>query len=119
MQELDKILDYYGCNSEDVKEFGVWVICFQMKLEVVNIEKFDSNVSFFCVVRVGNLDKVVEYLKGGIDINICNQNGFNVFYLVVKEGYVGLVQELLGRGFFVDFVIKKGNIVFYIVFLVG
>lgn len=104
MQELDKILDYYGCNSEDVKEFGVW---------------FDSNVSFFCVVRVGNLDKVVEYLKGGIDINICNQNGFNVFYLVVKEGYVGLVQELLGRGFFVDFVIKKGNIVFYIVFLVG
>lgn len=33
----------------------------------------DSNASFLRAARAGNLDKVVEYLKGGIDINTCNQ----------------------------------------------
>lgn len=35
----------------------------------------DSNASFLRAARAGNLDKVVEYLKGGIDINTCNQVG--------------------------------------------
>lgn len=33
----------------------------------------DSNASFLRAARAGNMDKVVEYLKGGIDINTCNQ----------------------------------------------
>lgn len=33
----------------------------------------DSNASFLRAARAGNLDKVVEYLKSGIDINTCNQ----------------------------------------------
>lgn len=35
----------------------------------------DSSASFLRAARAGNLDKVVEYLKGGVDINTCNQVG--------------------------------------------
>ncbi|PNI53597.1 ANK2 isoform 11 [Pan troglodytes] len=71
-------------------------------------KKSDSNASFLRAARAGNLDKVVEYLKGGIDINTCNQNGLNALHLAAKEGHVGLVQELLGRGSSVDSATKNG-----------
>ncbi|XP_060510340.2 ankyrin-2 isoform X18 [Panthera onca] len=104
MQELDRTPDYYGCNSEDTQELGVWS---------------DSNASFLRAARAGNLDKVVEYLKGGIDINTCNQNGLNALHLAAKEGHVGLVQELLGRGSSVDSATKKGNTALHIASLAG
>ncbi|XP_059233467.1 ankyrin-2 isoform X15 [Mustela nigripes] len=104
MQELDKTPDYYGCNSEDTRELEVWS---------------DSNASFLRAARAGNLDKVVEYLKGGIDINTCNQNGLNALHLAAKEGHVGLVQELLGRGSSVDSATKKGNTALHIASLAG
>ncbi|XP_047421807.1 ankyrin-2 isoform X21 [Sciurus carolinensis] len=104
MQELDRTPDYYGCNSEDIKEPGV---------------RSDSNASFLRAARAGNLDKVVEYLKGGIDINTCNQNGLNALHLAAKEGHVGLVQELLGRGSSVDSATKKGNTALHIASLAG
>ncbi|XP_014640063.1 PREDICTED: ankyrin-2 isoform X11 [Ceratotherium simum simum] len=104
MPELDKSPDYYGCDSEDTKELG---------------ERSDSNASFLRAARAGNLDKVVEYLKGGIDINTCNQNGLNALHLAAKEGHVGLVQELLGRGSSVDSATKKGNTALHIASLAG
>ncbi|XP_044911892.1 ankyrin-2 isoform X18 [Felis catus] len=104
MQELDRTPDYYGCNNEDTQELGVWS---------------DSNASFLRAARAGNLDKVVEYLKGGIDINTCNQNGLNALHLAAKEGHVGLVQELLGRGSSVDSATKKGNTALHIASLAG
>ncbi|XP_053514086.1 ankyrin-2 isoform X9 [Artibeus jamaicensis] len=79
----------------------------------------DSNASFLRAARAGNLDKVVEYLKGGIDINTCNQNGLNALHLAAKEGHVGLVQELLGRGSAVDSATKKGNTALHIASLAG
>ncbi|XP_070308437.1 ankyrin-2 isoform X36 [Odocoileus virginianus] len=81
--------------------------------------KSDSNASFLRAARAGNLDKVVEYLKGGIDINTCNQNGLNALHLAAKEGHVGLVQELLGRGSAVDSATKKGNTALHIASLAG
>nr|XP_020019942.1 ankyrin-2 isoform X5 [Castor canadensis] len=104
MQELDKTPDYYGCNIEDTKEPRV---------------RSDSNASFLRAARAGNLDKVVEYLKGGMDINTCNQNGLNALHLAAKEGHVGLVQELLGRGSSVDSATKKGNTALHIASLAG
>ncbi|XP_036776724.2 ankyrin-2 isoform X22 [Manis pentadactyla] len=104
MQELDRIPDYYGCNSENTTDLGAWS---------------DSNASFLRAARAGNLDKVVEYLKGGIDINTCNQNGLNALHLAAKEGHVGLVQELLGRGSTVDSATKKGNTALHIASLAG
>ncbi|XP_060155052.1 ankyrin-2 isoform X30 [Globicephala melas] len=81
--------------------------------------KSDSNASFLRAARAGNLDKVVEYLKGGIDINTCNQNGLNALHLAAKEGHVGLVHELLGRGSAVDSATKKGNTALHIASLAG
>ncbi|KAM6441257.1 ankyrin-2 isoform 4-T4 [Liasis olivaceus] len=82
-------------------------------------KKSDSNASFLRAARAGNLDKVVEYLKGGIDINTCNQNGLNALHLAAKEGHVGLVQELLERGSAVDSATKKGNTALHIASLAG
>ncbi|XP_036159152.1 ankyrin-2 isoform X22 [Myotis myotis] len=81
--------------------------------------KSDSNASFLRAARAGNLDKVMEFLKGGVDINTCNQNGLNALHLAAKEGHVGLVQELLGRGSAVDSATKKGNTALHIASLAG
>ncbi|XP_074983710.1 ankyrin-2 isoform X43 [Caretta caretta] len=104
IQDLDKIPDYYGYNNEESKDPEA---------------QSDSNASFLRAARAGNLDKVVEYLKGGIDINTCNQNGLNALHLAAKEGHVGLVQELLERGSAVDSATKKGNTALHIASLAG
>uniref|UniRef100_A0A8C8HGE6 Ankyrin 2 n=1 Tax=Oncorhynchus tshawytscha TaxID=74940 RepID=A0A8C8HGE6_ONCTS len=69
--------------------------------------------------RAGNIDKVLEYLKGGVDIGTCNQNGLNALHLAAKEGHVELVQELLERGSAVDSATKKGNTALHIASLAG
>ncbi|KAK6292195.1 hypothetical protein J4Q44_G00379800 [Coregonus suidteri] len=79
----------------------------------------DSNTSFLRAARAGNIDKVLEYLKGGVDIGTCNQNGLNALHLAAKEGHVELVQELLERGSAVDSATKKGNTSLHIASLAG
>ncbi|XP_036072561.1 ankyrin-2b isoform X4 [Oryzias melastigma] len=81
--------------------------------------KSDSNTSFLRAARAGNLDKVLEYLKGGVDISTCNQNGLNALHLAAKEGHIDLVQELLDRGAPVDSSTKKGNTALHISSLAG
>ncbi|XP_073762592.1 ankyrin-2b isoform X38 [Danio rerio] len=81
--------------------------------------KSDSNTSFLRAARAGNIDKVLEYLKGGVDIGTSNQNGLNALHLAAKEGHVDLVQELLGRGSSVDSATKKGNTALHIASLAG
>uniref|UniRef100_A0A8C9WIA1 Ankyrin 2 n=1 Tax=Scleropages formosus TaxID=113540 RepID=A0A8C9WIA1_SCLFO len=77
------------------------------------------NTSFLRAARAGNIDKVLEYLKGGVDISTCNQNGLNALHLAAKEGHVDLVQELLDRGATVDSSTKKGNTALHIASLAG
>uniref|UniRef100_A0A8C9TEY4 Ankyrin 2 n=1 Tax=Scleropages formosus TaxID=113540 RepID=A0A8C9TEY4_SCLFO len=79
----------------------------------------DSNTSFLRAARAGNLDKVLDYLKGGVDINTCNQNGLNALHLAAKEGHLDLVEELLDRGAAVDSATKKGNTALHIACLAG
>ncbi|XP_058637266.1 ankyrin-2b isoform X22 [Onychostoma macrolepis] len=81
--------------------------------------KSDSNTSFLRAARAGNIDKVLEYLKGGVDISTCNQNGLNALHLAAKEGHLDLVQELLDRGSSVDSATKKGNTALHIASLAG
>ncbi|XP_058858951.1 ankyrin-2-like isoform X4 [Acipenser ruthenus] len=81
--------------------------------------KSDSNTSFLRAARAGNIDKVLEYLKGGVDIGTCNQNGLNALHLAAKEGHMGLVNELLERGSAVDSATKKGNTALHIASLAG
>ncbi|XP_061566214.1 ankyrin-2-like [Cololabis saira] len=79
----------------------------------------DSNTSFLRAARAGNVDKVLEFLKGGVEISTCNQNGLNALHLAAKEGHVDLVQELLDRGAAVDSATKKGNTALHISSLAG
>ncbi|XP_077357440.1 ankyrin-2b isoform X4 [Festucalex cinctus] len=81
--------------------------------------KSDSNTSFLRAARAGNIDKVLEYLKGGVDINTSNQNGLNALHLAAKEGHVELVEELLERGVALNSATKKGNTALHISSLAG
>ncbi|KAK7142512.1 hypothetical protein R3I94_012002 [Phoxinus phoxinus] len=79
----------------------------------------DSNASYLRAARAGNLEKVLDYLKTGVDINICNQNGLNALHLASKEGHVEVVAELLKLGADVDAATKKGNTALHIASLAG
>ncbi|XP_045072109.1 ankyrin-2-like, partial [Coregonus clupeaformis] len=79
----------------------------------------DSNTSFLRAARAGSLDKVLEFLKDGVDISTCNQNGLNALHLAAKEGHEDLVEELLERGSAVDSATKKGNTALHIASLAG
>ncbi|XP_053474927.1 ankyrin-2 [Ictalurus furcatus] len=83
------------------------------------VRKSDSNTSFLRAARAGNIEKVLELLKGGQDISTCNQNGLNALHLAAKEGHVELVEELLERGAAVNSSTKKGNTALHIASLAG
>ncbi|XP_030277472.1 ankyrin-2 isoform X3 [Sparus aurata] len=83
------------------------------------IRQSDSNTSFLRAARAGNIDKVLDFLKNGVDISTCNQNGLNALHLAAKEGHKDLVEELLERGAPVDSSTKKGNTALHIASLAG
>nr|XP_049577571.1 uncharacterized protein ank2a isoform X20 [Syngnathus scovelli] len=83
------------------------------------IRQSDSNTSFLRAARAGNIDKVLEFLKNGVDISTSNQNGLNALHLAAKEGHQDLVDELLERGAPVDSSTKKGNTALHIASLAG
>ncbi|XP_052685797.1 ankyrin-2-like isoform X40 [Crassostrea angulata] len=79
----------------------------------------DGNTSFLRAARDGNLQEVLEYLKGSTDINTSNPNGLNALHLASKEGHIDIVQELLKRGANVEAATKKGNTALHIASLAG
>ncbi|XP_077960856.1 ankyrin-3 isoform X29 [Gasterosteus aculeatus] len=79
----------------------------------------DNNASYLRAARAGNLEKVLDYVKGGVEINICNQNGLNALHLASKEGHVEVVAELLKLEADVDSATKKGNTALHIASLAG
>ncbi|KAJ8013673.1 hypothetical protein DPEC_G00032240 [Dallia pectoralis] len=81
--------------------------------------RVDSNASYLRAARAGNLEKALDYLKTGVDINICNQNGLNALHLASKEGHVEVVAELIKLGANVDAATKKGNTALHIASLAG
>ncbi|XP_061665538.1 ankyrin-3-like [Syngnathoides biaculeatus] len=82
-------------------------------------KKTDVNACYLRAARAGNLEKALDYLKNGVDINICNQNGLNALHLASKEGHVEVVAELLQQGAKVDAATKKGNTALHIASLAG
>ncbi|XP_071667791.1 ankyrin-3 isoform X9 [Patagioenas fasciata] len=82
-------------------------------------KKSDTNASYLRAARAGNLEKALDYLKNGVDINISNQNGLNALHLASKEGHVEVVAELIQRGASVDAATKKGNTALHIASLAG
>ncbi|XP_067344751.1 ankyrin-3-like isoform X3 [Channa argus] len=82
-------------------------------------KKTDINACYLRAARAGNLEKALDYLKNGVDINICNQNGLNALHLASKEGHVEVVAELIKQGANVDAATKKGNTALHIASLAG
>ncbi|XP_056326162.1 ankyrin-3 isoform X17 [Danio aesculapii] len=82
-------------------------------------KKTDSNASYLRAARAGNIEKALDYIKSGVDINICNQNGLNALHLASKEGHVEVVTELIKLGATVDAATKKGNTALHIASLAG
>ncbi|XP_071985895.1 ankyrin-3 isoform X10 [Engystomops pustulosus] len=82
-------------------------------------QQSDTSASYLRAARAGNLEKALDYLKNGVDINVCNQNGLNALHLASKEGHVEIVSELIQRGVDVDAATKKGNTALHIASLAG
>ncbi|XP_039875506.1 ankyrin-1a isoform X13 [Simochromis diagramma] len=85
----------------------------------VNLGSADAGNSFLRAARSGNLDKALEHIKNGIDINTANQNGLNGLHLASKEGHVKMVLELLHNGIVLETTTKKGNTALHIAALAG
>ncbi|XP_030004763.1 ankyrin-1 isoform X3 [Sphaeramia orbicularis] len=81
--------------------------------------KADAATSFLRAARSGNLDKALDHIKNGIDINTANQNGLNGLHLASKEGHVKMVLELLHAGIELEATTKKGNTALHIAALAG
>ncbi|GMT24044.1 hypothetical protein PFISCL1PPCAC_15341, partial [Pristionchus fissidentatus] len=79
----------------------------------------ETSAAFLRAARAGNLEKVLEILRTGTDINTCNANGLNALHLASKEGHVEVVRELLKRKAAVDSATKKGNTALHIASLAG
>nr|XP_048685407.1 ankyrin-1 isoform X13 [Caretta caretta] len=82
-------------------------------------KKADAATSFLRAARSGNLDKALEHLRNGVDINTCNQNGLNALHLASKEGHVKMVAELLHKEIVLETTTKKGNTALHIAALAG
>uniref|UniRef100_A0A8D3C8R1 Ankyrin 1, erythrocytic b n=1 Tax=Scophthalmus maximus TaxID=52904 RepID=A0A8D3C8R1_SCOMX len=81
--------------------------------------KADASTSFLRAARSGNLDKALDHIKNGLNINIANQNGLNGLHLASKEGHVKMVLELLHAGIELEATTKKGNTALHIAALAG
>ncbi|KAK1794109.1 hypothetical protein P4O66_010719 [Electrophorus voltai] len=88
-------------------------------LPVFSVMQTDTNASYLRAARAGNLEKALDYLKSGVDINICNQNGLNALHLASKEGHVEVVAQLIKLGATIDAATKKGNTALHIASLAG
>uniref|UniRef100_A0A672JFM4 Ankyrin 3a n=1 Tax=Salarias fasciatus TaxID=181472 RepID=A0A672JFM4_SALFA len=113
------------------------MLTFLLSCPLLSPLQSDSNASYLRAARAGNLEKVLDYLKTGVEINICNQaskstfllhefvyflleialilkasfssqNGLNALHLASKEGHVEVVAELLKLGATVDAATKNG-----------
>uniref|UniRef100_A0A671KUF4 Ankyrin-1 n=1 Tax=Sinocyclocheilus anshuiensis TaxID=1608454 RepID=A0A671KUF4_9TELE len=79
----------------------------------------DAGTSFLRAARSGNLEKALDHIKNGIDVNTANQNGLNGLHLASKEGHVKMVLELLHHGIVLETTTKKGNTALHIAALAG
>ncbi|XP_075063186.1 ankyrin-1 isoform X3 [Mixophyes fleayi] len=82
-------------------------------------KKADAATSFLRAARAGNLDKALDHLRNGVDINSCNQNGLNALHLSSKEGHLKMVSELLHKEIILETTTKKGNTALHIAALAG
>uniref|UniRef100_A0AAR2J5E8 Ankyrin 1, erythrocytic b n=1 Tax=Pygocentrus nattereri TaxID=42514 RepID=A0AAR2J5E8_PYGNA len=93
-------------------------LLFSLSLSL-SLAQADAATSFLRAARSGNLEKALDHIKNGIDINTANQNGLNGLHLASKEGHVKMVLELLHNGIELESTTKKGNTALHIAALAG
>uniref|UniRef100_A0A7N8X695 Ankyrin 1, erythrocytic a n=1 Tax=Mastacembelus armatus TaxID=205130 RepID=A0A7N8X695_9TELE len=109
-----------GLHSEEVLLLHVCVHHITTpKVQMQIFKLHHAGNSFLRAARSGNLDKALEHIKNGIDINTANQNGLNGLHLASKEGHVKMVLELLHNGIVLETTTKKGNTALHIAALAG
>uniref|UniRef100_A0A8D0KKB0 Ankyrin-1 n=1 Tax=Salvator merianae TaxID=96440 RepID=A0A8D0KKB0_SALMN len=86
---------------------------------IMRLCRADAATSFLRAARSGNIDKALDHLRSGVDINTCNQNGLNALHLASKEGHVKMVAELLHKEIVLETTTKKGNTALHIAALAG
>uniref|UniRef100_UPI0035902682 ankyrin-3-like n=1 Tax=Myxine glutinosa TaxID=7769 RepID=UPI0035902682 len=69
--------------------------------------------------RAGNVEKVLELLNLGGDVNTRNEAGLTALHLAAKEGHAVIVSELLQRDADVAAATKKGNQALHVACLAG
>uniref|UniRef100_A0A915D0F8 Uncharacterized protein n=1 Tax=Ditylenchus dipsaci TaxID=166011 RepID=A0A915D0F8_9BILA len=79
----------------------------------------DLNAMFLRAARAGQLEKVLDFLKNGVDINTSNSNGLNALHLASKEGHNDVVRELIRRGATVDAATKDGDTALHLASMAG
>uniref|UniRef100_A0A8B9HQ86 Ankyrin 1, erythrocytic a n=1 Tax=Astyanax mexicanus TaxID=7994 RepID=A0A8B9HQ86_ASTMX len=107
-----------------MSNFCIWLVhknylCVCVRERERERERADAATSFLRAARSGNLDKALDHIKNGIDINTANQNGLNGLHLASKEGHVKMVLELLHNGVVLETTTKKGNTALHIAALAG
>ncbi|RMC11749.1 hypothetical protein DUI87_11873 [Hirundo rustica rustica] len=55
----------------------------------------DTNASYLRAARAGNLEKALDYLKNGVDINISNQKGNTALHIASLAGQAEVVKVLV------------------------
>uniref|UniRef100_A0A3B3SKH6 Ankyrin 1 n=1 Tax=Paramormyrops kingsleyae TaxID=1676925 RepID=A0A3B3SKH6_9TELE len=70
--------------------------------------KADAATSFLRAARSGNLDKAMDHIKNGIDINTANQKGNTALHIAALAGQERVVAELVNYGANVNAQSQKG-----------
>ncbi|TWW60438.1 Ankyrin-1 [Takifugu flavidus] len=68
----------------------------------------DAGNSFLRAARSGNLDKALDHIKNGIDINTANQKGNTALHIAALAGQEQVVTELVNYGANVNAQSQKG-----------
>uniref|UniRef100_A0A3P8V1Z1 Ankyrin 1 n=1 Tax=Cynoglossus semilaevis TaxID=244447 RepID=A0A3P8V1Z1_CYNSE len=68
----------------------------------------DASTSFLRAARSGNLDKALDHLKNGLDINTANQKGNTALHIAALAGQEKVVAELVNYGANVNAQSHKG-----------
>ncbi|KAM7539204.1 hypothetical protein Aperf_G00000048262 [Anoplocephala perfoliata] len=79
----------------------------------------ESGESLLRAARAGDLKKVTDLIKSGVDVNSTNPTGLTALHLAAKEGHTSVVKELILHGTDVNAVSKKGNTALHISSLAG
>uniref|UniRef100_A0A8C5XJ79 Ankyrin 3 n=1 Tax=Microcebus murinus TaxID=30608 RepID=A0A8C5XJ79_MICMU len=58
----------------------------------------DANASYLRAARAGHLEKALDYIKNGVDINICNQVGNTALHIASLAGQAEVVKVLVTNG---------------------